>query len=814
MTNTNLPTVALELNTTRNPNDPSGTDTWVNITSYATEITTKRGRPDELADVQAATMDLVLLNDASRFDPNNASGPYYPNLLAWRQARATASWPASYVMDTFSRPNSSTGLGVASSGQTWTNGAGITGVQSERAYAPSAGDNIGLVNAGATDAVARVTISTTASGGAGAVVRATDASNFYLATQHVSTTIRLFKRVAGTYTQLGGDFAHTSAAGDVISVSAVGTTISALLNGVAVITVTDSSLTSGTKAGTYIDNATSRLSGFSVAPPTQVTYSVFRGYEETFWPQSWTDAGTKGWCKPTFIDAFAALGKIVMDECVIEETLLDNPLALYPLSDAGGTQAGNISGTKQDNATVTPSSDTGTYAFGSSSILPGAPSLASWHVAGGANVVPGPYLTLPAGARPTVGAGCTFEWWFTKASFANTLQMLAGQITADAAALAVYASASNGGTVVAFMRGTSGGGTFTPFSTPITPGAPTHVAVTLNAAGTQITLYVNGVNVGTASSGTISAFSAVQFGGVSTPASDSASFSVLATHNAELSAARIAAHYTAGLNAFAGEVPSARVARLLSYGAWLTALENIDTTSVGDTNTPLLGATDIGDKNILQALKDICSGVLADLDVDGDGKVRYRSRDARLLQTTPAYTFGENTAGGELPYTDLPETGAKPDFLFSQIQVNQVNGITAIRGDATANLRYFPTTLTKTTYLQDPAMVLDLADDLLRRYKDPHERAASFVLDPASNPNLWPAVLGMDYGTRIRVMRRPPNGAVKTIDCYVESISHHINFAQGIWQTTVTTSAAPPFFPWILGDSTYSVLGTSTTPVF
>ena len=53
---------------------------------------------------------------------------------------------------------------------------------------------------------------------------------------------RLFKVVAGVYTQLGGDETGTVANGDVYKVSAVGSTISAYRNGTLILTATDSSI--------------------------------------------------------------------------------------------------------------------------------------------------------------------------------------------------------------------------------------------------------------------------------------------------------------------------------------------------------------------------------------------------------------------------------------------------------------------------------------------------------------------------------------------------------------------------------------------
>ena len=65
--------------------------TWVDVTSYVREITTRRGRRDEFQDFGSGTATVVLDNRDRRFDPLNAAGPYYGQLTPRRQIRIGAT---------------------------------------------------------------------------------------------------------------------------------------------------------------------------------------------------------------------------------------------------------------------------------------------------------------------------------------------------------------------------------------------------------------------------------------------------------------------------------------------------------------------------------------------------------------------------------------------------------------------------------------------------------------------------------------------------------------------------------------------------
>lgn len=69
--------------------DPSAGQ-WIDISPYLRSFSTKRGRNRDLDQIEAGTATIVLRNDDRRFDPENTSSPYYPNVLPMRHIRLRA----------------------------------------------------------------------------------------------------------------------------------------------------------------------------------------------------------------------------------------------------------------------------------------------------------------------------------------------------------------------------------------------------------------------------------------------------------------------------------------------------------------------------------------------------------------------------------------------------------------------------------------------------------------------------------------------------------------------------------------------------
>lgn len=85
------PTLTVEIAFTT---DPWSTPTWTDVSTYAESVSVRRGKARVLDNQQAGTCSVTLDNSDGRFDPSNASGPYYPNVLPMRRIRIRATYSA------------------------------------------------------------------------------------------------------------------------------------------------------------------------------------------------------------------------------------------------------------------------------------------------------------------------------------------------------------------------------------------------------------------------------------------------------------------------------------------------------------------------------------------------------------------------------------------------------------------------------------------------------------------------------------------------------------------------------------------------
>lgn len=210
-----------------------------------------------------------------------------PNAITWGGPWNTAY---AYVSDTFTHANSSSFIGTAPTGQTWSNDSGTWGVISNTAYCsatsaePGSNSNASIESR-VSDCVVNVTISTVSTGN-GLIVRADNANP---GLNHVliysdGSTIQIFEKLGiGSYTALTtfpGTITYTPTNGDVLSVSMSGTFLNVFVNSVSVGTASSTRYTTNTRHGLYSDNTTVRYDNFSVThipgtyvPNEIVTYS-------------------------------------------------------------------------------------------------------------------------------------------------------------------------------------------------------------------------------------------------------------------------------------------------------------------------------------------------------------------------------------------------------------------------------------------------------------------------------------------------------------------------------------------------------------
>lgn len=162
--------------------------------------------------------------------------------------------------DDFTRVDSTTSLGTATTGEAWTAHFGTWGISSDKAYCVTAGgDAVATIDSTRSDMTLEVSYTPGAASGAGIVFRATNHLNYLLVLCTTGVGISLWQRVAGSYTQLansatGGSF--TAGVTYQVKVVAASTSIITYKDGVQTLSHTTSQFLTGTRVGLR-ENATS-----------------------------------------------------------------------------------------------------------------------------------------------------------------------------------------------------------------------------------------------------------------------------------------------------------------------------------------------------------------------------------------------------------------------------------------------------------------------------------------------------------------------------------------------------------------------------
>lgn len=228
----------------------------------------------------------------------------------------------------------------------------------------------------------------------------------------------------------------------------------------------------------------------------------------------------------------------------LSECLADAPSLLWLLNEAAGTaQAADSSGNSR------PSTSKGaSVAFGAAGLIAGHPTAASFTGSGTANLIS---AALPA---RTDGTPYSIEVW-VKTVTATPARVAAGDNgTSAATSRGVLFAPTGSGFAAMQVTNTGSTGVNAIGSVTINNGQPHHLVGTFgNAGGSNAArIYVDGLLGATSAvAGTARALATMRGGGTSAPGVDAFSGTAagLAYYPTELSAARVAAHYTAGFTA-------------------------------------------------------------------------------------------------------------------------------------------------------------------------------------------------------------------------------------------------------------------------
>jgi hypothetical protein len=533
-----------------------------------------------------------------------------------------------------------------------------------------------------------------------------------------------------------------------------------------------------------------------------VRYPIWRGYI--------TDWGAVTPDDALFVsevsgkDAFALLEAITLPESFYEfHVAASAPLHWWRLAEAEGSAEVVDSGSDPAFGTLQGAGElgaSGIVAFGG-----GASCFTNDGTAG--------YVQLPNDVFVAATGPYSLSAWFQADTVASS----------DLPIVSLGAGGSNGyniavrrttGTLVYNFNGSSA---ILESPSRVDDGLPHHVAVVFDSSSNS-TLYLDGVSVDTAVIDQYFSASYCAIGTRQLHANDQATIggqtffdgeiAEVAVWDRELSASEVADQYAAGANAFSGEDTGARVDRVLDLVGWPSTLRDID------TGASTVGSFDLGGQSLLeylQALADTEAGMFL---MGTDGVLIFLSRHAPYLDavsTTSQATYGDLSSHA-LQYANDGLLPLRDEALIrNPVTAARQGGATATARDATLIEKYGDRTWSAASTLDSNDNVLvDRANWFLALYKELGTRFGDITFRPRGAPDdLWPEVLGRAIGDRVTVERTPLGlGAQVSLEQLVQRVEHA--FSPTEWETRLRGTPAPTDSVWILGDSTYGVLGSTT----
>jgi len=289
-------------------------------------------------------------------------------------------------------------------------------------------------------------------------------------------------------------------------------------------------------------------------------------------------------------------------------------------------------------------------------------------------------------------------------------------------------------------------------------------------------------------------------------------------------------HLNALASEYVQELSGARVNRVLQHAYWTAGLAWVmgngqlgnSTTypcvlgpigdRVVDTGRSLIQAETLSNVSALSHLSRVVDAEEGALFVDRGGSVVFRGRTMRLYNRSSLIVFGD--AIDEYAYSDV-NMNYDDQRIYNEIRITPTGETMQTDTDIVSQDRFFPRTLALTIPLAGAsaeALAIEASSKahwLLRMYKDPQLRITSVNPIGRDSVEAWAAILGVELDSSIWIKRRPLWGDVIAQLSIVEGINHEGKSGE-VWHTQWNLSPADMTSYWLLGDGTYSQLGSTT----
>ncbi|MDH6123857.1 MULTISPECIES: hypothetical protein [unclassified Kitasatospora] len=568
-----------------------------------------------------------------------------------------------------------------------------------------------------------------------------------------------------------------------------------------------------------------------------ITYPLYSGFVER-WPSKWDFGGTYGVVDPTVVDSFALLSQRQLRDPLTQEIYSHTPNFIYTLGDPQGTSYFADATGNYGPASI------GVSAYGAGSVTAGNKIQSS--SAGGTFMSTNTVVTV-ANANPGTN-------YIGAASFVS---LSAGGVKGpkDPAAWTRIIAfrytgpvPSTGNAVLWTAFGPQGGGGGSRIEIGINSSSQLYATVQ-GPTGAQVSGHNGHVNVcdGNWHLGIISYSGTTGFGvacdgglidywsgysastnptglisdsvggwvdpstGNGTAFNYQGDIAYAAEFSGFFFSNDVTNLYSAWKSQAQGDSTDQRYARILRWAGYTGASD------IGTGQTTSMGPASVAGQDALSALASVVETENGLHYINSAGTIVFRGRGTRYNNTSPVYTFGENTGAGEWPYDEV-ELDFDSTHLANQVTVTQpanstqANGQNFTAADTTSQNDYFPRTMSRTVNSTSDAECQDAANYFLSRYKNPLTRVQSIKLHPSANPALWPVCLSLELNMRVRIMRRPFGAPPIQVDCFVEHIQWDLDDQNEAF-VTLQCSPVDPTPYGLFGAFRTTIYGSTTQPI-
>jgi hypothetical protein len=507
------------------------------------------------------------------------------------------------------------------------------------------------------------------------------------------------------------------------------------------------------------------------------------------WPVEWKGLHSTATITCTDLLTWASIVK-QLQPMIVQEVLRDLPTVYFPLMEpADSDSAGNLAGTESvASLSVTQAGSGGTLEFAAGT----GPNSLPAPVFTPAGSSAGKYLSADLGPN-FVNANASFrvraECWFSTGTNGRVLMALA---STDLSTKLIVLLESGTGKLALEKDQAGNGVTTTVFSTANLADGNLHHLV-YNEFTNE--LYIDNV-----------LYSAVSFngtdlqnltvGGYANARLWDGTIAHVAVYCRSVTAAELAGHYTTGTTGHAGESASARMTRLATYAG-------LPVTTQGSVFDAVASQAALGSSALdhMREIERTESGKL--LSNRTNGPLIFQSRDRRY-NPMPTLT---------LEYADCETDGVKYAYddqkMTNAVTVSRPGGATQRVINQTSIDSYGEKPQVLELLKNTDNAAADAAAWRVSRYADPPPEVRQLPVEAYSMPvATYRALLDADVSTALALTSLPDQAPTSSTNLFVEGYTERIGLSQH--HLDFHTSRASTDTVWILDDSTYSVLDSTT----